>query len=110
MDARSSIQGDSFSHGNGVLGVNQSAGASTQQANAVRISISTNPQSIDDSVLMQQNVTLFTNSDSTDSAPGYRQVATSDQAFTGSRGVIQLNQSAGVGNRMANTLSVRVAD
>ncbi|PPA00574.1 adhesin, partial [Pseudomonas sp. MWU12-2312b] len=35
---------------------------------------------------------------------------TSDQAFTGSRGVIQLNQSAGVGNRMANTFSVRVAD
>jgi hypothetical protein len=110
IDARSSIQGDSFSHGNGVLGVNQSAGASNQQANALRISVSTQPQSIDDSVLMQQNVTLITNSDPTDSAPGYRQVATSDQAFTGSRGVIQLNQSAGVGNRTANTLSVRVSD
>ncbi|QJI40331.1 adhesin [Pseudomonas sp. ADAK2] len=110
IDARSSIQGDSFSHGNGVLGVNQSSGASNQQANALRISISTQPQSIDDSVLMQQNVALINNSDPTDSAPGYRQVATSDQAFTGSRGVIQLNQSAGVGNRMANTLSVRVAD
>ena len=110
MDARSSIQGNSFSNGNGVLGVNQSSGANTQQANAVRISISAQPQSIDDSVLMQQNVTLLNNSDPTDSAPGYRQVATSDQAFTGSRGVIQLNQSAGVGNRMANTLSIRVAD
>ncbi|MNN82713.1 hypothetical protein D3C81_1996750 [compost metagenome] len=110
IDARSSIQGDSFSHGNGILGVNQSAGAGTQQANAVRISISANPQSIDDSVLMQQNVTLFNNSDPTDSAPGYRQVATGDQAFTGSRGVTQLNQSAGVGNQMANTLRVRVAD
>ncbi|MBD9600168.1 hypothetical protein DFS28_105138 [Pseudomonas sp. 478] len=110
IDARSSIQGNSFSHGNGVLGVNQSAGASNQQANALRISIGTQPQSIDDSVLRQQNVTLITNSDPTDSAPGYRQVATSDQAFTGSRGVIQLNQSAGVGNRTANTLSVRVTD
>ncbi len=110
MDARASIQGDSFSHGNGVLGVNQSAGASNQQANALRISTSTQPQSIDDSVLMQQNVTLLYNSDPTDSAPGYRQVTTSDQAFTGSRGLIQLNQSAGVGNRMANTLSVRVVD
>lgn len=110
MDARSSIQGNSFSNGNGVLGVNQSSGANTQQANAVRISISAQPQSIDDSVLMQQNVTLLNNSDPTDSAPGFRQVATSDQAFTGSRGVIQLNQSAGVGNRMANTLSIRVAD
>jgi hypothetical protein len=110
MDARSSIQGDSFSHGNGILGVNQSTGASNQQANALRISIGTQPESIDDSVLMQQNVALIKNSDPTDSAPGYRQVSTSDQAFTGSRGVIQLNQSAGVGNRMANTLNVRVAD
>lgn len=109
-DARSSIQGDAFSGGNGVVGVNQSAGASNQQANALRISISNQPQSIDDSVLMQQNVALLNNSDATDSAPGYRQITTSDQAFTGSRGVIQLNQSAGVGNRTANTLSVRVAD
>jgi len=110
MDARSSISGDAFSNGSGALGVNQSAGASTQQANALRISISAQPQSIDDSVLMQQNVALLNSSGPTDSAPGHRQVTTSDQAFTGSRGVIQLNQSAGVGNRMANTLSVRVAD
>ncbi|MDD2058254.1 adhesin [Pseudomonas sp. GD03860] len=110
MDARASIRGDSFSNGSGAVGVNQSAGASNQQANALRITISTQPQNIDDSVLMQQNVALLNNSDPTDSAPGYRQVTTSDQAFTGSRGVIQLNQSAGVGNRMANTLNVRVAD
>ncbi|MCU1763554.1 adhesin [Pseudomonas sp. 14P_8.1_Bac3] len=110
MDANASIQGDAFSHGNGVLGVNQSAGANTQQANALRISISAQPQSIDDSVLMQQNVALLNNSDPTDAAPGHRQVTTGDQAFTGSRGVVQLNQSAGVGNRMANTLSIRVAD
>ncbi|MCP3750712.1 adhesin [Pseudomonas sp. SBB6] len=110
MDAQSGIQGDAFSHGNGALGVNQSAGASNQQANALRISIGAQPQSIDDSVLLQQNVALLNNSDPTDSAPGYRQVTTSDQAFTGSRGVIQLNQSAGVGNRTANTLSIRVAN
>ncbi|WP_194790681.1 adhesin [Pseudomonas sp. UFMG81] len=109
-DSQANIQGNAFSHGSGALGVNQSAGASTQQANALRISISAQPQSLDDSVLMQQNVALLNNSDATDSAPGYRQVSTSDQAFTGSRGVIQLNQSAGVGNRMANTFSVRVAE
>jgi len=110
MDARASIQGDAFSRGSGALGVNQSAGASTQQANALRISISTQPQSLDDSVLLQQNVALINSSDPTDSSPGYRQVTTGDQAFTGSRGVIQLNQSAGVGNQTANTLSVRVAN
>ena len=110
MDARASIQGNAFSHGSGALGVNQSAGASTQQANALRISISTQPQSIDDSVLLQQNVALINSSDPSDTSPGYRHVTTGDQAFTGSRGVIQLNQSAGVGNQTANTLSVRVAN
>ncbi|WP_085678280.1 MULTISPECIES: adhesin [unclassified Pseudomonas] len=110
MGASASIQGDAFSHGSGALGVNQSAGAATQQANALRISISTQPQSIDDSVLLQQNVALINSSDPSDTSPGYRHVTTGDQAFTGSRGVIQLNQSAGVGNQTANTLSVRVAN
>ncbi|MDI9780174.1 MULTISPECIES: adhesin [Pseudomonas] len=110
MGASASIQGNAFSHGSGALGINQSAGAATQQANALRISISTQPQSIDDSVLLQQNVALINSSDPADTSPGYRHVTTGDQAFTGSRGVIQLNQSAGVGNQTANTLSVRVAN
>ncbi|MDD0972485.1 adhesin [Pseudomonas fontis] len=110
VDAHANIGNNTFTNGTGMIGINQSAGANTQQANAVRISISALPQNIDDSVLGQQNVALLNGSDSTDHAPGSRQVTLGDQAFTGSRGVIQLNQSAGVGNRMANTLSVRVAD
>ena len=76
--------------------------------NAVRISISTAAQSIDDNALAQQYVALTPNSVTGALYTGSRQVVTSDQAFTGSRGVVQLNQSAGVGNRMANTLNVRV--
>jgi hypothetical protein len=110
MNATATIGGTSFSNGNGVLGVNQSAGANNQMANAARISISAGPQSVDDSALSQQNVALLPNSGATGSQTGSRQVVTSDQAFTGSRGIIQVNQSAGVGNRMANTLSIRVAD
>ncbi|MBK5511971.1 adhesin [Pseudomonas sp. TH15] len=109
-NATASIGGNSFSNGSGVLGVNQSAGANNQMANAMRISISTGPQSIDDSVLSQQNVTPSTSSGATDASKGSRQVVTSDQAFTGSRGVIQVNQSAGVGNQIANTLSIRVSN
>ena len=110
MNARSSIQGNAFSNGNGALGVNQSAGAANQQANAMRLTISAQPLSMDDSALSQQNVALVKGSDSAGPTLGHRQVNTDDQAFTGSRGLIQLNQSAGVGNRMGNTLSVRVAD
>ncbi|WP_130905610.1 adhesin [Pseudomonas sp. Sample_22] len=110
MNATATIGGTSFSNGNGVLGVNQSAGANNQMANVMRISISAAPQAIDDSALSQQNVALLPGSGATGTPTGSRQVVTSDQAFTGSRGVIQVNQSAGVGNRMANTLSIRVAD
>ena len=109
LDAKVSINGDSFSHGSGILGINQSAGANNQMVNAVRISISTAAQSIDDNALAQQNVALTPNSVTGALNTGSRQVVTSDQAFTGSRGVLQVNQSAGVGNRMANTLNVRVA-
>ncbi|MGE1173171.1 adhesin [Pseudomonas sp. BW7P1] len=109
INASSTIGGNAFSNGNGALGVNQGSGANNQMANAMRISISAAPQSMDDSALSQQNVALLPNSGAT-GTPGSRQVTTSDQAFTGSRGVIQVNQSAGVGNRMANTLSIRVAD
>jgi hypothetical protein len=110
INASSTIGGTSFSNGNGALGVNQGSGANNQMANAMRISISAAPQSVDDSALSQQNVALLPSSGATGTSPGSRQVTTSDQAFTGSRGVIQVNQSAGVGNRMANTLSIRVAD
>ncbi|WP_347906727.1 adhesin [Pseudomonas grandcourensis] len=110
MDATATIGGGAFSNGNGVLGVNQGAGANNQMANAMRVSISAAPQAIDDSALSQQNVALLPNSGATGTPNGSRQVVTSDQAFTGSLGVIQVNQSAGVGNRMANTLSIRVAD
>ena len=107
MDATAAIHGTSFSNGNGVLSVNQSAGAQNQMINAVRISVNAGPQSIDDSVMSQQNVALATDSGLTPTT-GSRQVVTSDQAFTGSRGVVQVNQSAGVGNRMANTLGVTI--
>ncbi|MGB3127871.1 MAG: adhesin [Pseudomonas sp.] len=107
LNANVSIQGNSFSNGNGALSVNQSAGARNQMINAVRISVNAGPQSIDDSVMSQQNVALATDSGLT-STTGSRQVATSDQAFTGNRGVVQVNQSAGVGNRVANTLNLRL--
>lgn len=109
-DARSVIEGNAFSNGNGILGINQSSGANNQQINAVRLGVSVQPQSIDDSVLSQQNVALLQGSGTAEHTPGNRQVATSDQAFTGSRGVVQLNQSAGVGNQSVNALSVRVSN
>jgi len=110
MNAQASINGSAFSNGSGVLGVNQSAGAGTQQINSFRVSISSAAQNVDDSVLAQQNVVLSQNSGTAETGSGERAVAIDRQAFAGSSGVVQLNQSAGVGNRMANTVSIRVMD
>ena len=108
LNAKAAIQGNSFSSGNGVLGINQAAGANNQSINAVRISLNPGPQSIDDSVLLLQNTTTLATDSGLTATTGSRQVVTSDQAFTGSRGVTQVNQSAGVGNRVANTLGITI--
>ncbi|CAD5110390.1 adhesin [Zestomonas carbonaria] len=110
LDATASIQGNAFSRGAGLLGVNQSAGAGNQQINAFRTSLSTRGESLDDSVLAQQSVALPKSSGPAGTETGRRLVDTDDRAFAGSSGVVQLNQSAGVGNRMVNTFSIRVAD
>ncbi|MCY1338328.1 hypothetical protein D9M69_241830 [compost metagenome] len=109
MNASASIHGAAFSGGSGVVGVNQSAGAGTQQINALRISVNAAPVSLDDD-MWSQTAACTQNASPADSTTGERQVVTDDQAFVGSRGVVQLNQSAGVGNRMVNTLSIRVVD
>lgn len=110
LDASAAIQGSAFSQGAGVAGVNQSAGAGNQQLNAFRTSISTRGESLDDSVLAEQSVALPLNSGPAGSESGVRAVDTDNRAFAGSSGVVQLNQSAGVGNRTVNTFSIRVSD
>lgn len=95
--------------GSGILGVNQGAGLGNQQINAFRLSVSNGPESLDDSVLAQ-SVALTKVSGSATPVPGGRSVSTDDRAFAGSSGVVQVNQSAGVGNQSMNTLSVRVME
>lgn len=107
---QSSIGGNAFRNGSGVLGVNQSSGAGGQQINSFRVSVGAHPESLDDSILAQQSVVLSQDSGTAESGLGARIVDTDNRAFAGSSGVVQLNQSAGVGNRTANTFSIKVMD
>lgn len=110
LEARSSIRGDAFSNGRGVLGVNQSSGSGNQQSNALHVSVGARVENLDDGILAQQSVMPSQDSDLTETSPGRRAVDTDNRAFAGSKGVVQLSQSAGVGNRMGNTISIRVMD
>lgn len=108
-DSQARIEGAAFNAGNGLLGINQGAGLGNQQVNAVRLQQGVAAESLDDSVLAQTS-TLSPLSGTAESLTGERTVATDDRAFAGSRGVVQLNQSAGIGNKSANSLSIRVVE
>lgn len=110
LDATANIQGNAFSHGAGVLGINQSAGAGNQHINAFRIELGSMPESLDDSGLAQSAALSSANSGAVVPQTGNRQVEIDDQAFSGSTGVVQLNQSAGVGNRTVNNLGIRITE
>ncbi|TWE06981.1 hypothetical protein FB481_10462 [Pseudomonas sp. AG1028] len=107
-NTQASIDGNAFSGGNGVVGVTQAAGVGNQQVNVLSVTLLAAPQSLDDSVLAQS----VTRADESFSATpvGERRAQMSNEAFSGSRGVVQLNQSSGIGNRTANHLSIRVVD
>lgn len=109
LAASASIEGSSFSRGSGLLGVNQSAGNGNQQINSFRMAAGV-PEGLDDSVLAQQSVAPSTISGAVEPQSGERLVSVDDRAFASSRGVVQLNQSAGVGNRSINNLGIRVTE
>lgn len=110
LNASAHIGGASFSQGAGVLGVNQGAGIGNQQINAFRIQLGAVPESLDDSGLAQSAALSSINSGAVVPQSGQRLISIDDQAFADSRGVVQLNQSAGAGNRMVNSLGIRVTD
>lgn len=109
MVASASIGGSSFANSNGVVGINQGAGSGNQQINALRI---TNGlvQGLDDSALAQQSVRPSSISGAAEPLSAERIVSVDDSAFSNSRGVVQLNQSAGVGNRSINSLGIRITE
>jgi len=107
LNAAAQIEGASFSQGHGALGVNQSSGLANQSINVFRLTLSAMPENMDDSIL-SQNAAPTMNSDAVVPQQGERRVETDDRAFAGSSGVVQLNQSAGVGNRTANNLNISV--
>lgn len=107
LNAAAQIEGASFSKGHGAIGVNQSSGMANQSANIFRMTLSAMPEDMDDNIL-SQNAAPTMNSDGVVPQQGERKVEIDDRAFAASSGVVQLNQSAGVGNRTANNLSISV--
>src|SRR5690242_493869 len=83
----------------GCFRVNQASGSANAQANVIAIGIGADADALAESVLSS---TASGIAPASVSRGTIREAAISDSAFRGARGLVQVNQSAGSGNRTAN--------
>lgn len=108
--ARVAIEDHAFSNSSGWMAVNQSAGGGNAQANNMGIALGIDGRTLTDTNLGQvvsQRRSLTAGPDGTGSEP-VREVEIEESAFDGSRGVIQVNQSAGTSNATSNSFELRM--
>lgn len=99
------IDGNAFSNAVGAIGVNQAAGAANAQANNVAIAVGVGAEVTADADLAQSvsgvALPLVANGQ-------YRETTVADTAFSGARGIVQVNQAAGMANATGNSFALRV--
>ncbi|AXK73185.1 hypothetical protein DWG18_13425 [Lysobacter sp. TY2-98] len=109
-DARAAISGSALDNANGVVGLNQVAGHANAQANLIAIGTAagvTFAQSVDESALAATAAPASTTTSS--STPvGTREARIDAGAIAAPTGVLQINQTAGVGNASANAIVLQL--
>lgn len=90
------IGDNAFSNIKGICSINQASGSGDAEANLVSISIGKklNTSALSQNVAKLENNSLYS---------GEFSDIISDLAFSGAKGLVQVNQSAGIGNGIANT-------
>ena len=110
MRNRVSIEGNAFANARGAMSINQVSGAANSQANAIAIRFGMQSEVFSDIDLEQS--AAVTTPDMVKNLSGLTEgsVNVDDTAFAQAQGIVQLNQTAGVANRSANALSIRVIE
>ncbi|QWP77720.1 hypothetical protein J5226_04715 [Lysobacter sp. K5869] len=104
--AQARIDAGAFADAHGLLQLNQSAGAGNAQLNQFALARG-GGGALDDAALAQV-AGPATAPLETRRAPGLRDAAIADDAFRGGQGVLQLNQTAGIGNASVNAIVLRL--
>lgn len=89
----------------GVIQVNQAAGNGNEQANAAFIGLDSSTPAAAEITLRQSVAPTTVPASSTQTT---RQAKISTTAFSGSQGVLQVNQAAGTSNATANSFALRL--
>lgn len=101
----SDIGDNAFANSSGAISINQTSGIGNTQANGLAIGIGQQVNVMSESMLSSTTAGVGLSTSETDT--GTRSVTISDSAFTGARGLVQLNQSAGSGNSTANNFALQ---
>lgn len=105
--ATATIADRAFSNAIGMVSINQTSGAGNAQANTVAFGLGFEVGVVAESVL-SATASGVAPAGSRGGVASSRSVSISDSAFEGSRGLFQVNQSAGSGNSTANNFALRV--
>ncbi|NLN59901.1 MAG: hypothetical protein GX147_04205 [Deltaproteobacteria bacterium] len=93
-----------FQSSSGIVSINQAAGAGSAEANLVRIGYGADLPL--DAAVLQQVVGSASQELKGENGAVWRADIISDHAFENSRGIVQVNQSAGVANAVSNSMAI----
>lgn len=100
--AVSRISDHAFSGTTGLVSINQVSGANNRQLNAFAMATSINGELSDASLAETYTNVPNTGLDSTPASTTQRTVHLDSTAFTGASGIVQINQTSGLGNATSN--------
>lgn len=102
----SGIGGNAFTNSVGALSINQTSGTGNAQLNGMAIGIGLDVNVMSESML--SNMSTGAGLAAREPDEGVRSATIADSAFIGSRGLVQVNQSAGSGNSTANNFVLQL--
>jgi hypothetical protein len=102
------IEGSAFNDTSGALSLNQAAGASNLQLNTIAIGTGGWLLANADDAALAETAGAGTSTEGTATASPDRRALIDIGAFRGSQGVVQVNQTAGVGNLSTNAIVLQL--
>ena len=100
------IGGRAFANSSGAVSVNQTSGVGNTQANGMAVAVGFDVEAASESVLAATASGVGLGGPAR--GANMKAVSISDSAFRGSRGLVQINQSAGSGNSTANNFAFQL--
>lgn len=103
-----SIGPGAFAHASGLISINQTSGHGNVQANSAVVALAPNVEVAADSMLAATTSNAGPTGTAAGATRSRQSASVATSAFSGARGLVQVNQSAGSGNATANTFALSV--